>query len=357
MKKRKIIIVTTALTNDGAERILTQLSNEWIRLGHQVKILLIGKPTESSGYAVSDKIEIVNIYQPKKSRIGWYFKQIRALIRMLNKDKDATVISFLSQSIYILALCKPFIRNQIVFSERNDPNRWPEGKLRKTARDLAFCVADVCVYQTEEAKSYFPKAAKKHGIIIKNPCNSNLPERYTGERKKTIITACRLHNQKNIPMLLNAFKKLSAEFPDYCLEICGQGEDKDKLVNLTHKLGLDDKVLFSGFVQDIHTKMRDCAMYVCSSDYEGISNSMLEALGMGIPTISTDCPIGGAREMIESGKNGILVPVGDSDAMCNAMRQVINDPTLAEKLATEAYNVRNDYNITKIAKQWIRIMR
>ena len=67
-------------------------------------------------------------------------------------------------------------------------------------------------------------------------------------------------------------------------------------------------------------------MFVSSSDFEGISNSMLEALGMGLPVVVTDCPVGGARMVIKSGENGILVPVGDTQAMYEAMRSVLKDP-------------------------------
>ena len=356
MKQKKIIIVTTALTNDGAERVLSQLSNEWIRLGHQVKIVSIGKSDKSNSYSISDKIEVVSIYQPKKSRIGWYLKQISALTKILNQDKNAVVLSFLSRSMYMLSICKFFTKNKIIFSERNDPTKWPEGKLKQKARDIAFCLADKCVYQTEEAKSFFPKAAQKHGVVIKNPCNSELPERYQGERRKVIITACRLHPQKNLPMMLNAFKKLSLEFPEYQLKICGQGEEKAKLEELAKELEIYNKVEFAGFVKNIHQEMLDCSMYVCSSDYEGISNSMLEAMGMGIPTISTDCPIGGAREMITSGVNGVLVPVNDSEALYVAMKQLITDPSFADSLSNEAYKIRKEYHITNIAKEWLNIM-
>lgn len=356
MKSKKIMIVTTALTNDGAERVLSQLSNEWVRMGHKVKIVTSGKSARNQSYNISDKIEVISIYQPRRNRLTWYFKQISAMIRIMKRDKDFVVLSFLSQSMYMLAVCSFFTKNKIIFSERNDPTKWPEGKLKQKARDIAFCLADQCVYQTAEAKSFFPKKAQKHGVVISNPCNADLPELYRGQRRKVIITACRLHHQKNLPMLLRAFQKLSAEFPEYQLEICGQGEDKQMLTELTNELGISDKVIFAGFIKNIHQEMRDCAMYVCSSDYEGISNSMLEAMGMGIPTVSTDCPIGGAREMITSGVNGILVPVGDSDALYAAMKQIITDSALAKRLSDAAYKIRGDYNISKIAQKWLDIM-
>ena len=97
-------------------------------------------------------------------------------------------------------------------------------------------------------------------------------------------------------------------------------------------------------------------MYVSSSDFEGISNSMLEALGMGLPTVVTDCPVGGARMVINSGENGILVPVGDTKAMYEAMRSILKDPALAAKLSQEAIKVRDKFQLCKIAKRWLDVL-
>ena len=97
-------------------------------------------------------------------------------------------------------------------------------------------------------------------------------------------------------------------------------------------------------------------MFVSSSDFEGISNSMLEALGMGLPAVVTDCPVGGARMVIKSGKNGILVPVGDTQAMYEAMRSILKDPALADKLSQEAIKVRDEFPLWKIAKRWLEVL-
>lgn len=105
---------------------------------------------------------------------------------------------------------------------------------------------------------------------------------------------------------------------------------------------LQNSVFLPGFTEDIHGKMHDCAMYVCSSDYEGISNSMIEALGMGLPTISTDCPVGGAREMITDGENGMLIPVGDVEALCNAMVSVVEKRNCL--ISCHAMHIRYEIN-------------
>lgn len=356
MVSKEIIILTTTLGNDGAERILTELSNEWVRTGNKVIVVQTGIETKSSSYILDERVERINIYVDRKNRVQWYIEEVRAVIRLLNEHKDAAVLAFLSRSFYILYIASFFTSNRMIFSERNDPTRWPAKWFSRKLRDIAFCRADACVFQTREALEHFPKNAKEKGVIIPNPCNPNLPDRFTGERRKVIVSASRLNAQKNLPMLITAFDHIHKEFPEYKLEIYGEGEERHRLETLIGTLGLEEYVALPGFAKNIHDIMVDCSMYVCSSNYEGISNSMLEALGMGVPTISTDCPVGGAREMIKGGVNGLLVPVGNVEALYEAMRLVINDPDLSRKISENSCKIRDEYNIESIASRWIDVL-
>lgn len=118
-------------------------------------------------------------------------------------------------------------------------------------------------------------------------------------------------------------------------------------------MGLSERIHFEGFKKNIDEIIRDSAMYVSSSDYEGICNSMIEAMSMGIPTICTDCPIGGARAMITDGVNGLLVPVRDSEKLYKAMKTFIDRPEYAARLGAKAEEIRNMYPVEKIAKEWL----
>ena len=94
-------------------------------------------------------------------------------------------------------------------------------------------------------------------------------------------------------------------------------------------------------------------MYVLSSDYEGIPNSLLEAMAMGMPVISTDCPIGGASMLIEHGVNGLLIPVGDSEKLHSAMHYFAKNPETAEQCAREAAKIRKRLSVKQICDQWL----
>ena len=97
-------------------------------------------------------------------------------------------------------------------------------------------------------------------------------------------------------------------------------------------------------------------MFVSSSDYEGMSNSMLEAMALGLPVICTDCPAGGARAVIRNGENGILTPVGDANALYLAMKNLAETPDFAETLGKNAVKIRTEQSVEKIIEKWMDII-
>lgn len=123
-----------------------------------------------------------------------------------------------------------------------------------------------------------------------------------------------------------------------------------------HSLRLDDCVSVYPFVDNIHEKVLKASMFVLSSDYEGLSNSMLEAMAIGLPSVVTDCPCGGAAMVIRDGVNGMLVPVGDANAMYMKMRELINHPQTAASISREAVAIRETLNARKITEEWIQVI-
>lgn len=354
---KEILVVTIHLSNGGAERVLSELISEWVRTDNKVSIVQMRPETYEDSYNLPAEVEIINMKNHTENRFMRRIYNILELCSILKDRKNTIAVAFVNPAILILAACSLFVNNKIIFSERCDPNNSPPKKSQRKVRDWVYNLADACVFQTEDAKNHFSKRVQKRGTVICNPMNPELPQMYEGERKKTVVAACQLSKQKNIPMMIQAFVKFNKEYPDYVLEIYGRGNEEEMLRNMIKELGMTDKIFLCGFAENIYEKMLNCAMYVSSSDYEGISNSMLEALGMGIPTISTDCPIGGARMMINDGENGVLVPVGDSEALYEAMKKIVENPKFAEKISRNAYKLREELQISHVAEKWLEVMK
>lgn len=98
--------------------------------------------------------------------------------------------------------------------------------------------------------------------------------------------------------------------------------------------------------------MRGAAMFVLSSDYEGLPNVLIEAMAMGLPVISTDCPSGGPANLIEDGRNGLLVPVGDENALYKAMSSIAESEELASMLGENALKIKEKLDAAVVAERW-----
>jgi len=153
-----------------------------------------------------------------------------------------------------------------------------------------------------------------------------------GER---VLTVGSLKNPKNHSLLLRAFARLSR--PDSRLMIVGQGQNGLELQVLAEELGVANQVIFAGFHADPSPFYSTADLFVLSSDHEGFGNVIVEALSFGVPVVSTDCPSGPA-EILENGRWGRLVPVGDTDALARAIEAALSTPTDREALKRRAAN-------------------
>ena len=162
--------------------------------------------------------------------------------------------------------------------------------------------------------------------------------------------------QKNYPLLLSAFSKISKKHPDYKLRIFGQGIVLPELQKLVLDLGIVNNVTFEGFCANVHESIKNSDIFVLSSDFEGMPNALLEAMAMGFPVISTDCPAGGPAELIKNEENGILVPVGDEEKLVKALEKMIDNVTLKEKVSNAAKEISVTHSVENIVKIWKSVL-
>lgn len=398
---KKVMFVLPVMRGGGAERVAAQIMNKINERGYDTRFLLTSaKRDEVIRSDLNEKTELIllteeikeettsqklvhlparaystvfgKLYEKQgkyvhasigKATIEWqYHREIRWLHNNMEQNPDMVVIAFSQPAMPIAVLAATNLPNRLIISERADPNRLMKKRYGKPFIEKYFVRADAAVFQTEDAKAVYPEVISKKGTVIFNPLKENLPEPYHGERKKNITTFCRISNQKNLPVLVDAFAKVYKKHPDYTLRIIGDAPNDegravmDILNRKISELDLTNVVVFEPFKKNIHKAIIHDTMYVNSSDYEGISNAMLEAMAIGMPVVCTDCPIGGAKAAITDGENGLLVSIKDADELAKAMNRIIEDKALAEKLSNNASKLRAEIALDKITDKWIELL-
>lgn len=401
MKKKQLIFVMPVMKGGGAEKVATLLLNEFNKNGYEcefvltnsdrneivnrgldsgIKITVLRELFSKNGIlkklflalyrlfssAICKIPEIIGKKVPAELALlslkSQYYDELIALRKVISQKPDAKVISFLQPSIPLVLLATRNLPNRVVVSERADPYRLLKKRYGYNFIKKYYQRADALVFQTNDAKAAYPKNISVKGTVIFNPINDKLPEPYFGEREKFVTTFCRISRQKNLPVLVEAFAEFHKEFNDYRLKIIGepQNDDDNASLNetkkLAEKLGITDYIDFLPFSSQVHNLIIHDAMYVNSSDYEGMSNAMLEGMAIGMPVICTDCPIGGANAVIKNNENGILTEVGNASEICDSMEKIAGDKSFSDKLSRNAAHIRYELSLENTAKKWMELL-
>ena len=319
----KVLGFIGAMTADGAERVMSLLVNTLASEGHEVVLLLQSNVIE---YKLDERIKVIVVGNNGATNpISSFLNIYRGTREVFKQENPDVIVSFMSVVSMYACLCSIGLHIPVIVSERNTPAHEDRTKLHSVVRNLSYRLAKGAIFQTKEARDYFPRQIRVNSTIIPNPVSDDLPYANRKNIEKTIVTLGRLDTQKNHKLLIEAFADFSKSHPDYQLKLYGKGPLAEALKQQAQDMKLDGKVLFMGNQPQIHEKIRNVSMYVLSSDYEGISNALMECMAMGLPCVSTDCPCGGSRELIQDGINGELVPVGDRKALADAMGRVADN--------------------------------
>lgn len=343
---RKIVFITGSMGRGGAERVITILSDEYIKMGWNVRIAMLLHSFVD--YEVNSSIEIADLSYKYGIKRG-FFTTVYKLRKYLIKEKPDVVVSFMAQNSMILWLASLGLKFKTVMSERIDPSKSDRWLLLRKIINCAYEDADYVVFQTVRAKKYFNNSIQKKGIIIGNPIKVDYFA--TIQKQNKIVSVGRLVEQKNHKMLIDAFATIHLLYPKFVLEIYGEGPLRNELQNHINELNLNECIRLQGNRNNIHECISDANMFVLPSNFEGLSNALLEAMMMGIPCISTDCA--GSDEVIIDGYNGLLVPVGNCEELTKAMISIIENKELSEMISHNAKeSIQNEFNVEVIIKKW-----
>lgn len=383
--KKKFVFIAFSLATGGAEKRLACITNYLAAQEHDVKIVLLEDAPQV--YETDPRIEIIKLSKQshiKRSKTALFMRKVllkltrffakkqyamldeviridqsyvSRLVPILQAHPTAMIVSFMTFPSLATAMALKGLNNKWVFVECNSPHiEFPIDSPVPVLRKKLYRRANGAAFQTEEAMSYYKFLPNVKTAVIPNPIPRIDVDRFEGVRKKNIVSFCRFSVQKNIPLLIDAFTLFAEKHLEYVLDIYGDGEMKQPWMEYAKKSPFADRIIFHDAERDIAKKVYDSGMFVSSSDREGISNAMLEALAVGLPCVCTDCPAGGARMAIKNYESGILVPVGDAEQMCKAMCYFASNPMEAERCSKNAVAINETLKESRIVDMWEKFL-
>lgn len=351
LNMKKIMFYINTLRRGGAERVLSNLANKFSENGYRV--IVVTSYADSNEYDLFDSVKRYKLTKKgkKDNILTRNVNRVLKLRYLIIKENPDVVVSFMAEPNFRAVISTAFLKIPLVISVRNDPDKEYNGKINKLLAINLFKKVNGCVFQTEDAKKWFPQKIQNKSRIILNQVEEKFYNKKCLGPRCDIVSVGRLENQKNHKLLIKAFSMIESDFNDDKLKIYGDGRMLEELELYAESLGISNKVKFLGSVSNIQNEINKAKLFVLSSDYEGMPNALMEAMAMGIPCISTDCPSGGPRELFR-GDGKYLVCVNDAVGLAKKMRQFLANEKLLDEVSNEMRKNAEKFKPDIIFEEW-----
>jgi len=355
---RKVIFHLNCFEQGGAERVVSNLVNQLVDKDYE--IIAATQWQGENEFRLDERVKRIHVgLRPEdetKSRLVKIMLRFHYLRKLVKQEKPDLVVSFTRRANYRAIIATLFTKVPLITAVRQDPKSYYNSLADKILVPLLYRLPEGCVFQTNEQMAYFPKVLQRKSRVILNPVNDKyLQVPAPAEREKTVVQSGRLVGFKNQEMLFRAFIRVHEKHPDYVLKLYGGDSfdgTKEKLEKIIKDHQAEDYIRLMGACDELEKELPCGAVYAFSSDYEGMPNALLEAMVLGMPCVATDCPCGGPATVMTHEKDGLLIPVGDEDAMVEGINRLIEDRAFAELLGENARKLGERINGPAILKEW-----
>lgn len=362
----KLLYFLTHITNSGGmEHIVIDKINYLASHGYNVSLAYFGSKDDKAFFAIDEKVRrfpIVQVKEPNsfREKISLSFRliaQLKAIIKVTNPD---VVVNANANTIsWIL----PFIQRRIpkivelhfsydglrLMNKELYANNKVKAFVNNMIRVVFYPLYTKCVVLTEIDKK---KWGFKNGYVIPNFTSLYVTKQSNLQSKKAICVG-RLDYVKNIDLLINAWKLVMEKYPDWCLDIWGNGPLKEELQDEIDKLKLTKSVKLCGVSNNLESIYPECSLFVLPSRYEGFPLVLVEAMSFGLPCIGFN--ISGNLAVIENGYNGCIVKNRTQQELANSICKLISSPSLLKQYSDQAKSSVDKFNKEKVMKMWMEL--
>lgn len=361
--KKKILIYTMIMSKGGTENTIANLANEWIT---NYEVTIVSNIKYSCEYDLNKKIKYLSVDTINKkneallSKIITKFskKRSKVLKKIIEIEKPDIIFTFLPEpTIRILSLKKHFPNIPIVVCVRNHPKKEYYYPFLTPLRNFYYKKASKIIIQDEVYLKYFPKYIQNKILVIPNYISDEFTKEENKIQKvKRIVTVSRLEKQKNIPLLIDAFSKLNHKFKDYKLYVYGSGSMNKKIRKMIKKLNLENRIYLIEGIPSVKLELEKAMIFVLSSNYEGMPNTVLEAMAIGLPVIVTNSTEVMGK-IIHNYENGIIVPKNNQVELTKNMELLLDNIELRESIGKKAKIVKKVYNKENVLHLWNSLVK
>ncbi len=363
----KLFIVIPSLAAGGAERVVLNIANNIDRSKFsKIKLILF----EKAGIFLndlSDDIEVIAIKrQYHKYGLQWLI--VLQLARLIRIEKPDVIISFMwyPNLITIISKLLSKYKGRLILSERASlylSFGFVGNLLRRFAMRYLYSFSDVLVVNSkglaDQIKTKYPFLSNKLQVIynpvdigrLKELSKEEVLHPWFKESVPIIVGVGRLGPEKGFDYLIRAINILVDSGEQCRLILIGKGKEESLLKAIASELKISDRVFFAGLQRNPYKYMSRASVFVLSSLSEGFPNVLLEAMALGVPPIATRCQTG-PEEIIKHGENGLLVPVADENALAEAIRELLRNDELREKIALSAKKKAQEFDVKYIVKKY-----
>lgn len=369
----KILFFVSSMHAGGAERVAATLSGGWARQGHEVTLAPTYTRKGKLFYPLDPGVRVEWV----ADRMGWAgrtplapFVKLWALRRMVRAYRPDVIVSFLTNVNVMVLMATLGMGVPVIVCERTNPavSSSATPRLRRLRRRLYPHAAMVTV-QAEASLAPMMKLVPgmRQLAVVPNPLPPELPAPRAYEdagaaspdtgRRHRLVAMGRFVPSKRYAGLLDVFERLAPRFPDWDLAIWGDGPLRGELENRVARAGLEGRVLLPGRTPAPWRELLASDLFVLTSEVEGFPNALIEAMALGLPCVSVDCP-SGPREITREGRDAVLVPLNDEAALEQALAGLMADsPGRARLGGRGALSVHERYGLEHVLAHWEKLFR